>query len=63
MSAVLHFISPLGGLSNTFLSHHPEVSWSKKEHSKQLTVFSFITPEVSPVAEHDLQIVTLIKSS
>lgn len=28
-----------------------------------LTVFSFITPKVSPVAEHDLQVVALIQSS
>lgn len=37
------------------------LSWSKSEHTNRLTVFSFITPKVSPVAEHDLQVVTLIK--
>lgn len=37
------------------------LSWSKSEKTNRLTVFSFITPKVSPVAEHDLQVITLIK--
>jgi len=35
----------------------------QREHSKLLTILSFIAPKVPPVAEHDLQVVTLIKSS
>lgn len=37
------------------------VSWRDSERSDRLTILSFIAPKVSPVAEHDLQVVALVK--
>lgn len=36
---------------------------AKTQSRKSPTIFSFITPKVSPVAEHNLQVVTFIKCS